>query len=171
MLWATLVLILSCGLGNAQEFDNNCNETEGGCTVDVKCIRDYTDLEMYVMNNKTLVERLAEVFFTSRTAVFFTGRGVSQFVKITYNFHTNNDEQSAEDNFTSYSARQSTYIWSEAVLYTIGPRSLYWLTLFAVSIDEVDVTIELPCLCSDVYNNLLSRLTYLVCYVATYQYM
>ena len=47
------------------------------------------------MNNKTLVERLAEVFFTSRTAVFFTGRGVSQFVKITYNFHTNNDEQSA----------------------------------------------------------------------------
>ena len=162
MLWATLVLIISWGIGNAQEFYSNCSETEDGCTHDVKCIRGYADLEMYVMNNKTLVEKLAEGFFTSQTSTFFSKRGASQFVKITYYFQTNNGKQPVEGNITNCSARQSTYIWSEAVLYTIGPKPLYWLTLFAVSIYEVDVTIELPCLCSEVYNSFLSRLTYLV---------
>ena len=68
-----------------------------------------------------------------------------------------------------YLNRVHTYVWSEAVLYIFGPKPLYWLTLFAVSIDEVDVTTELPCLCSNVYGDLLSRLTYLVCmYVCSY---
>ena len=115
------------------------------------------------------MEKLAETFFTSQTSTFFTGRGASQFVKITYNFQTSNDTKSVEGSATSCLPQRSTYIWSEAVLYIFGPKPLYWLTLFAVSIDEVDVTIELPCLCSDVYDDLLSRLTYLVCiYVCSY---
>ena len=159
MLWTKLpvFLIISCayGFGNAQGFNNSCSETEGGCTKFINCIGHYVDLETYVINNKTLVEKLSETFFTSRTAAFFTGRGSSQFVKITYNFHISN--------VTNCYAQQSTYFWSEAVLYMFGPRPLYWLTLFAINIDEVDVTIELPCLCSDVYDDILSRLTYLVC--------
>lgn len=161
MLWATLVLIILCHLGSAQEFDNGCNGTED-CTEDINCIGQYIDLEMYVMNNKMLLEKLAETFFTSQTAAFITGRGASKFVKITYDFQTSNGKQAVEDSNTNCSSQQSTYIWSEAVLYVLGPKALYWLTLFAVDIREVDVTIELPCLCSDVYNSLLSRLTYLV---------
>ena len=165
MLWITLpvLLIVSCvcGVGTAQGFDSSCNETEG-CSEVVNCIRYYADLETYVINNRALVENLTEIFFTSQTGTFFTGRGASQFVKITYNFQTSNGMKSVEGRATSCLLQQSTYIWSEAVLYIFGPKSLYWLTLFAISIDEVDVTIELPCLCNDVYNDLLSRLTYLV---------
>ena len=166
MLWATLVLIIICGISDAKEIGNSCNGTEG-CTKDltegISCIEQYNDLEMYVMNNKTLVEKLSRTFFTSQTATFITGRGASQFVKITYNFQTSSDKHSIKGNVTNCSAQQSTFIWSEAVLYLVGPEALYWCTLFAVNIDEVDVTIELPCLCSDVYDDLLSRLTYLVC--------
>ena len=80
-----------------------------------------------------------------------------------YNFQTSNGKQSENDNITNCSSQQNTYIWSEAALYLLGPRALYWCTLFAVDLHEVDVTIELPCLCSEAYNSLLSRLTYLVC--------
>ena len=169
MLWATLVLITICYVSSAKEIiDNSCNGTEG-CTVTtdltegISCIEHYNDIEMYVMNNKTLAEKLAKTFFTRQTAAFITGRGASQFVKIMYNFQTSNGKQSVEGNITNCSAQQSTYIWSEAVLYLVGPEALYWCTLFAVNIDEIDVTIELPCLCSDVYDDLLFRLTYLVC--------
>ena len=162
MLWATLVLILSCGLGNAQEFDNNCNETED-CSQDIKCIDQYNDLEMYVMNNKELVEKLAETFFTSRRGPFTTGRGTSDFVKITYKFQTRNSKQPGEVNVTNCSAQQTKFIWAEAIFYLLGPKALYWFTLFATNLDEIEVTVELPCLCGDAYNDLLSRLTYLVC--------
>ena len=166
MLWATLALIIIFGIGSTEEIRNSCNGTEGDCTKDltegISCIKQYNDLEMYVMNNKTLVEKLAATFFTSQTATFVTGRGASQFVKIIYNFQTSNGKLSVEGNDTNCSARQSSYIWSEAVLYLVGPEALYWCTLFAVNIHEVDVTIELPCLCNDVYDDLLSRLTYLV---------
>ena len=159
MLQLTIILILVCGICNGQELDNDCT-TEEDCNEDAKCIRQYIDLEMYVLNNKTLVEKLAETFYN-------TGRATSKFVKITYNFQTCNDIQSVEDTITNCSSQQSTYIWSEAALYLLGPKAMYWFTLFAVNIYEVDVAIELPCLCNDVYNSLLSRLTYLVCVIHT----
>ena len=130
------------------------DETDEG----TNCIREYIDLEKYIMKNEKLIEKLAETFFT-------TGRAPSSFVKITYNFqisYTHHDNQSAEDSINNCSNQQSTYIWSTTALYLIGPNALYWCTLFAVNIREIDVAIQLPCLCSDVYNNLLSRLTYLV---------
>ena len=162
MFRVALVLTILCGVGNAKD---SCNTTEG-CAKDliegINCIGQYADLEMYVMNNKILVEKLAETFFSSETATFITGRGASEFVKITYNFQTSNIKQSVEERVTNCSAQQSTYIWSQTVLYLVGPEALYFNTLFAVNIQEVDVTIELPCLCNDVYDSLLSRLTYLV---------
>ena len=177
MLWTKLsvLLTISClyAFGTARGSDKNCTETED-CIEVIKCIRDYADLETYVINNKTLVERLAEAFFTSDkdAYIYFTGRGASKFVKITYNFQTSNGKHSVEGNVTDCSAQQSTYIWGEAIIYILASRSLYWLTLFAISIDEVDVTMELPCLCNDVYNRLLSRLTYLVCSCRfTYSYV
>ena len=173
MFWAALVLTILCGVGNANKFNNSCNATEGCAkelTEGVNCIGQYADLEMYVMNNKTLVEMLAETFFTSQIATFITGRGASQFVKITYSYQTSNIKQSVEGGITNCSAQQSTYIWSQAALYLVGPDALYFYTLFAVNIREVDVTIELPCLCNDVYNSLLSRLTYLVCTNICYAY-
>ena len=143
MLWLTFCLILLCGNCSAQEYDydNGCVETDDSTEV-TKCIGQYVDLEMYVINNKILMEKLAETFFT-------TGKATSKFVKIT-------------DNITNCSNQQSKYVWSEAALYLLGLRPIFWFTLFAVSIHETDVTIELPCLCNDVYNSLLSRLTYLV---------
>ena len=57
---------------------------------------------------------------------------------------------------------QKTFIWSNSALYLLGPKTLFWVTLFAVHVHESSITINLPCLCSDVYEDLLSRLTYLV---------
>ena len=155
MLQITLFLI-SCSFCNAQDFTNSyeIDETDE----ETNCIREYIDLEKYIMKNENLIEKLAETFFT-------TGRAPSSFVKITYNFqisYTHYDNKPAEDSISNCSNQQSTYVWSTTALYLIGPNALYWCTLFAVNIREVDVTIELPCLCSDVYNSLLSRLTYLV---------
>ena len=157
MLWTILVLVLLCGFGKA---DNSSNETED-C---MECIGQYSDLEIFIMNNKTLVEKLSQAFFTTGSAVFGAGRGSSRFIKISYNYklQTRKCNHSVEENVTHCSSQQSTYIWSETATYLLGPSTLRWLTLFAIYIDEADVTIELPCLCNDDYNSLLSRLTYLV---------
>ena len=157
MLWTTLVLILSCGFGKA---DNSSSEAEDY----MECIGQYSDLEIFIMNNKILVEKLSQAFFTSGSGVFATGRGSSQFVKISYNYklQTSKWKHSVKENVTHCSSQQSTYMWSETATYLLGPRTMYWFTLFAVSVGEADVTIELPCLCNDDHNSLLSRLTYLV---------
>lgn len=164
MLWRILFWIISCGISNAanaQEFAKKCNTVDNH-TEEILCIRHYNDLEMYVMDNNTLMEKLAETFFSSRTTAFFNGRGATDFVKTTYNFYTGNSKQTVEDNNINCSGQQITYIWSVAGLYLGGPDALYWMTLFAISITEVSVTIELPCIFDDVYSTLLSRLTYLV---------
>ena len=153
MLWMIL-LILACGFCNSQEFSNSCNGTEG-CKGVTNCIRDYIDLEIYILNSRSIVETLARTFFT-------TGKVVSKFVKITYNIQTSNGIQSVDEGITNCSHQQNTYVWSKTALYLLGPKALYWFTLSAIHIDEVDVEIELPCLCNDVYTSLLSRLTYLV---------
>ena len=138
--------MILCSFCNSEEFNSGIEKAHEGTS----CIKGYIDLEKYVLNNETLMENLAETFFP-------TGKTASNFIKITYNFQTSDGRNT---NKTS-----GTYIWSEAALYLLGPRSLFWCTLFAVNIREDNVIIELPCLCSDVYNSLLSRLTYLICIV------
>ena len=149
MLRTTLLLVISCGFSstaNDEEFAKNCNAADN-CTDKVLPITNYINLEMYVVNNKTLMETLAETFFTSTTTPLFIGRDTSQFVKITYNFLiNNNNKQSEEDNNANCSSQQITYIWSEAAIYAVGPRALYWATLLAIDVDKVAVTIELPCI-------------------------
>ena len=129
------------------------------------CIGKYMDLQMYVLNNEDLIGNLTEVYFK-------TGKPPTEFVKITYKFKvllpvansTNNTAMyygNDDDEFTCVE-NQTKFIWSSSALYLLGPKPLFWLTLFAVNIRESSVTIHLPCLCSDVYDDLLSRLTYLV---------
>ena len=128
------------------------------------CIGNYKDLEMYVLNDKDLMEDLAEVFFK-------TGETAADFVRITYKFSAENisDIPIANDDGNSICTYiQKQFIWSSSALYLLGPKPLFWLTLFAVHVHESTVTINLPCLCNDVYDELLSRLTYLVLYVYNY---
>ena len=156
---------------NAEEItENDCDEADN-CTQLTSCIRYYDDLQSYVMNNKEIMRNLKETFFR-------TGKDPSKFVKITYHFQldlempnsTNNTNSTIlvedyEDNITSYSNcsnQESTYIWSESALYLLGPKSLFWYTLFVVNIPEISIIIDLPCLCNGANESLLNRFTYLV---------
>ena len=112
------------------------------------------------------MDDLIELFFE-------TGKTLTEFVRITYRFKvllpvsnhannstdTNNDDD--DDEFTCMD-NQKTFIWSSSALYLLGPKPLFWQTLFAVHVQESSITINLPCLCNEAYDNLLPRLTYLV---------
>ena len=128
--------------------DGNCNE--------YTCIREYAELESYILNNKTVQSRIVKAFFK-------TGKVPSNFVKIRYNFPAPNttNETMDEDN-TTCTDHQDAYFWSSSPLYLLGPRALFFSTVFAVDIAEENVTISLPCLCKDVHGSFLSRLTYMV---------
>ena len=142
----------------AQEFADNGEVVE--------CISQYRDLEKHILNSRDTVDKLKETFF-------ITGKYASKFVYITYNapIAISSANQSQSNNTTDIddvdadiycTDHQAVYIWSESPLYLLGPKPLFWLSLFAINVPETSVTIELPCLCGGVYYKLLSRLTYLV---------
>ena len=117
-------------------------------------------MDLCIINDKKLLRTITEAFFV-------TGKSASAFVKLNYNFQSfakerNTNETILENEDLICTDHQTTYIWSESVLYLLGPRPLYFLTLFAVNVSEVSLNIELPCLCSGVQFDLLARLTYLV---------
>ena len=133
-----------------------------------ECISQYRDLEKHILNNSDIAEKLKETFYR-------TGKYVSTFVYITYSApigispnpnQTNSDTTELDlddvDTDINCTNHQAVYIWSESPLYLLGPKSLFWFTLFAINVPETSVAIELPCLCADEYYELLSRLTYLV---------
>ena len=98
------LILISFSFCNVQDFNNSyeIDETDE----ETNCIREYIDVEKYIMKNEKLIEKLAETFFT-------TGRAPSSFVKITYNFqisYTRHDNQSTEDSISNCSNQQSTYI-------------------------------------------------------------
>ena len=132
--------------------DPDCNHIENGnCTEVTSCIGAYYELESYIQDNREVIEKLKAAFFE-------TGKPPAKFVKLTYNFQVSNDTY----NSMNCSNHQSKYIWSEQFLYLLGPQPLFWSTLFAVRVPESSIIITLPCLCHDVYDSLLSRLTYMV---------
>ena len=116
------------------------------------CIFSYTDLEAYILDDKAILKNLTEAFF--RTDI----SDVTKFLRITYNVQMS----SSTDFDCTY--HPTIYIWSEAPLYLLGPKHLFFLTLFAVDVSEISVTIKLPCLCRNFSYDLLSRLTYMVRY-------
>jgi len=158
-----LVLISFCvGFGNAQEefYDmyDNCNET-GNCNEVTSCIRLNSELRSYILRNEEILDSIEEGFFQ-------TGRTASSFVKITYNFQVcytiNGNTDTIESDSINCSSQQSQYIWGNTVLILLGPKPLQLLTLFAVNVPKANIIIKLPCLCDNAYNDLLSRLTYMV---------
>ena len=178
-----LIFAVMLSFTNAQDYyvesDDDGNETNSsGNSTD--CIRKYRDLQSYVLNNEDLINELTELFFE-------TGKAPTKFVRITYKFqillpvgnYTNDtnvtlyDDDGADDYYyddNEYSCfnAQKIFIWSISALYLLGPAPLFWQTLFAAYIPESSITIHLPCLCNDAYDNLLPRLTYLVCMYALF---
>ncbi|XP_065899267.1 uncharacterized protein [Dysidea avara] len=152
-----LVIIILCRICNAQEmtWNNNCSK-ESNCSASAGCIWKYKELESYILNSPNIVDRLTETFFQ-------TSGEVAMFVRITYNAQImksyNYTTGNTSENCTSHNTK---YIWSESPLYLLGPAPLFWFTLFAINVPETSVVVDLPCLCSDAYNSLLSRLTYLI---------
>ena len=138
-------------VGSGNGFDETSDSNEN-----VSCIDNYRDLELYVTSNKELIEGL-------KSAFFYTGEAPSKFVKLLYSYtvyyYTNDSAESVGNCFNS----TSKYIWSDSALYLLGPQTLAWFTFFAVNTPEITTTVDLPCLCYDDYNSLLSRLTYMVC--------
>ena len=126
-----------------------------------QCFKQYNDLDQYILNNKEVVRNLTEAFFK-------TGRNPSRFVKITYHFQSceqmskNQLNDIVDNEIISCTSLETTYVWSESILYLFGPKPLLWLTLFTVITPEASVTIELPCLCRNEEFYLTDRLTYLV---------
>ena len=91
-----------------------------------------------------------------KDAFFVTGKPPSRFVRLQYNFQVSNGSVS------NCSNSQGTFIWSENFLDLLGPRPIVLFTLFAVVVPDKSITINLPCLCHNVSDSLLSRLTYMV---------
>ena len=151
-----LLALLLLGFTNAlYDGANNLSDT--------RCISKYRDLETYVINDTDLMDSLTETFFK-------TGTSSTEFVKIFYKFkvlifnttYTTNDTRSYNGEYIC-ADDQRTFIWSNSALYLLGPGALFWMTLFAVHVPENTVTVQLLCLCNADHENLLSRLTYLVC--------
>ena len=166
MLVLFFVCIILPSLANAQDYTGSDSDSSYGNSS--SCIRRYRDLQSYVVNNEDLMDDLSELFFE-------TGKTATEFVRITYRFkislpadnnmnRTTNDTRHHDDDYNDdvddgefiCIADQKKFIWSSSALYLLGPKALFWQTLFAVHLRESSITIHLPCLCSDVYEDLLS---------------
>ena len=167
MLVLLFVYTIMLSLANAQDYGESGNDDSGAITYsnNSNCISKYRDLQSYVLNNEDLMDNLIENFFE-------TGETLTEFIRITYRFkvllpvsnHTSNSTDTYDDDDDEFTCmdNQKTFIWSSSALYLLGPKPLFWQTLFAVHVQESRITITLPCLCNDAYDNLLPRLTYLV---------
>ena len=117
--------------------------------LDEDCVRDYDDLDSRITSNKNFRRKLTQVFYDP-------GKGAPQYVKLHYSYLAGHN----------CSINKTTiYIWSESVLYLIGPPFLVSVTLLAVKNNlNTFQTIELPCLCADDDQQaaILDFLTYMV---------
>ena len=162
-------IILTTSVTNGQDYVNSDNvgnrANNYGNSSD--CIRKYRDLQSYVLSNEDLIDILTQLYFA-------TGKTLTEFVRITYKFkillpvnysnissNTSTDYDNEDVEFACTDS-QKKFIWSSSALYLLGPEPLLWQTLFTVHVRESSITINLPCLCNDVHDDLLSRLTYLV---------
>ena len=152
-----MVSLLTWGdIQMANDESTNCYRTMN-CSECNICIRDYVELETYILSNKTVLHTIKNAFFS-------TGKVPSSFVRIAYNFHVSgltNWTNITDDSPKCYK-HQELYFWSSSPLLLFGPQPLLYLTIFAVNVPEVGVAIALPCLCKDAYSSLLSELTYRV---------
>ena len=158
MLAPFFIFTITLSLANTQdhvESVNNDNEANGYGNSS-SCINEYRYLESYVLNNEDLMGELTERFFK-------TGKSFTEFVKITYKFqiflsvdNTNNTndtryyDNNDDDGEFKCISDQKKFIWSTSALYLLGPKPLFWQTLFAVHVTSSSIIVHLPCLCNDV---------------------
>ena len=155
VLCILIVTTLQCCAVGQDITDDDGNRVEAENSSET-CIRHYNKLQAHVLNNESILDILTGTFFR-------TGKAASQLVGITYYFKVSNgSNDNITDDSNCSSNHHSKYIWSESLLCLLGPRSLYWFTLLAINVEKIDASIQLPCLCHDVYDMLLSRLTYMV---------
>ena len=157
-----LLTLHCCGFCIAEFVRNGTHRCFlGNCIKVANCIGNYHELDLYVRGNSNLREKLTSAFFVTAE------KDPSDFVNIIFDFQISNTmlngtSNSTRNNAVNCSSHQSRYIWSDNFLYILGPEVLFWFTLTVVEVREASVTIDLPCLCHDVYSSLLSRLTYMV---------
>ena len=160
-LLITFIVITTQHAFRTQQIDENVDCNGNDCQEITSCISKYTELERFIMSDDEVKDNMTEAYFK-------TDGGTTDFVKITYRFQILKELDSNDTSESNCSARQRQFIWSQSALNLLGPRPLYWLTLFAVNVPDASVTIQLPCLCFGFADKLLSRLTYLVsCFVYT----
>ena len=153
---ATIVVVLS-----------RSNSTSPALTVDCRyypingdsCISNYEDLETFIRADDEQIAALARNFYR-------TGEDPTQYIKITYLFQIPSGDASGDND--SCVAIHRSYIWSTSPVFLLGPRALFWLSLFSISVNEESVTIRLPCLQATAQRDLLTRLTYLVGVTCSY---
>ena len=130
--------------------------------LDEDCVRDYDDLDSRITSDKNLPRKLIQVFYDP-------GKGAPQYVKLNYSYLVGHN---------CSTNKTTTYIWSESVLYFLGPPFLVSVTLLAVknNVNNLNTfqTIELPCLCADDDDQqaaILDFLTYMVKTTYLYTYV
>ena len=170
MIRTTISLLVLCFITNIERINAisedciyypNCSSTMD-CNQPESCISNYDLLESYIQTNKSLIGDLAQAFYR-------TGHSPARFVRITYKFQIPlrlNNESNETDSFIEDNGCSSVdrlYYWSTSPIYLLGPKPLTFLSLFAIFVQEENVTIQLPCLQANNQRALLSRLTYLVC--------
>ena len=186
IMFLQIFIMILLNITNALE---NADYEESNNFINASCISKYRDLEAYVLNSKDVMDNLTETFFKTgrpltqyvRITYIFKVSLSSSSSNITNNYtieyHEDVDTNSSDDDDYYYDydndndndeykctddQTEKLFIWSSSGLYLLGPKSLFWMTLFAVHVAEEEVTIHLPCLCELNYDNLLSRLTYFV---------
>ncbi|XP_065892015.1 uncharacterized protein [Dysidea avara] len=113
------------------------------------CISDYETLEELLRADDEQIATLARNFYR-------TGQDPTEYIKITYMFQiTSSDEDE------TCVPIERNYIWSTSPVFLLGPKALFWLSLFSISVNEESVTIRLPCIQETAQRDLLTRLTYL----------
>lgn len=123
------------------------------------CIGGYTELKTILQGDKQIVDQLVKAFFANGLE--------TDFVKITYEFEacdfTENSTCNIQENDNMNCCNQSElYIWSNSFLYLLGPEPLFYLTFTAINVRTSDVILQLPCLDTNEYSDLLLQLTFMV---------
>jgi len=117
------------------------------------CISDYETLETFLRADDEQIATLARNFYR-------TGEDPTEYIEITYLFQIPSSGPDGSDDTCVFIERK--YIWSTSPVFLLGPKALFWLSLFTIGVNEESVVLRLPCIQKTAQRDLLTRLTYLV---------
>jgi len=127
---------------------SDCNNTEN--VEFTHCIGNYGELQSYILSSQNVLEKhsmkLVKVLL-NLSKLLMTCKYLTQLMK-------------GVRMFTALTKKE-LFVWSTSPIYFLGPKPLRYQSLLAVNVQQNRVTVQLPCLCSNVTGKLLSRLTYI----------